>query len=69
MKYLEPLTVTRTLQWILGIGFLMIGAAIFAAGGFQLGSSYLVLGAITVPLLKLPYGFRTAAIVIGAFLL
>lgn len=69
MKILELSVVIKTLQWFLGIGFVALGAIILSAGDIQLGLCYLVLGMITVPLLKLPVGFRTAAIVIGALLL
>lgn len=69
MKNLAPSVIITTLQWMLGFGFVTLGAIILAAGGIQLGLSYMVVGVITVPLFKLPVGLRMAAIVIGSLLL
>ncbi len=61
--------IIKALQWFLGIGFIVIGSLVLAGSNILQGLIYLLLGTITVPVLKLPYGFRTAAILFGAFFL
>lgn len=61
--------IIKGFQWALGIGFLVMGVTILSSGGIPLGIGYLFLGAIAVPLLKLPKGFRTLAIIAGSLLL
>ena len=61
--------IIKGFQWALGIGFLVIGITILSSGGIPLGISYLFLGAIAIPLLKLPKGIRTLAIIAGSLLL
>lgn len=53
----------------MGIGFIVVGTIISTTGGLFLGLVYLALGIVAVPLLPLPYGFRTLAILLGAVLL
>lgn len=46
-----------------------MGITILSSKGTALGLAYLLLGGITVPLLELPKGFRTIAIITGSLLL
>ena len=61
--------IIKAFQWVLGSGFLIVGTIILFSGGVVLGLGYLFLGAIAVPLIELPKGFRTLAIIIGSVLL
>ena len=61
--------IIKGFQWALGIGFLGMGIIILSSGGISLGICYLFLGVIAVPLLELPKGFRTLAIIAGSLLL
>ena len=61
--------IIKAFQWVLGSGFLIVGTIILFSGGVVLGLGYLFLGAVAVPLLELPKGFRTLAIIAGSVLL
>ena len=61
--------IIKAFQWVLGSGFLIVGTIILFSGGVVLGLGYLFLGVIAVPLIELPKGFRTLAIIIGSVLL
>ena len=61
--------IIKAFQWVLGSGFLIVGIIILFSGGIVLGLGYLFLGVVAVPLLELPKGFRTLAIIIGSVLL
>lgn len=67
-KELEQ-NIIKGFQWFLGIVFLSIGITILSTKGTALGLAYLLLGGITIPLLELPKGFRTIAIIAGSLLL
>ena len=61
--------IIKGFQWALGIGFLGMGVIILFSGCIPLGIFYLFFGAIAVPLLELPKGFRTLAIISCSLLL
>lgn len=68
MQSLEQ-RIVKVLQWVLGTGFIIIGALLLHNDNFLLGTLYLTWGVIVIPVLKLPYGFRTIVILLGAFFL
>lgn len=68
MKDIEQ-TIIKGFQWFLGIVFISMSIIILSSTGDALGLAYLVLGGITIPLLELPKGFRTIAIIAGSLLL
>lgn len=68
MQSLEQ-TIIKVLQWALGTGFVIIAALLLRYDNILLGILYLIWGVIVVPVLKLPYGFRTIVILLGAFFL
>ena len=61
--------IIKVFQWILGISFLILGTIILFNGGSALGIAYIFLGVVTIPLLELPKGTRTLAIIIGSVIL
>ena len=61
--------IIKAFQWVLGISFLILGTIILLSGGSALGIAYLFLGVVAIPLLELPKGTRTLAIIIGSIIL
>lgn len=68
MKDIEQ-NILKSFQWFLGIVFISMSIIILSSTGDALGLAYLALGGITIPLLDLPKGFRTIAIIAGSLLL
>lgn len=68
MKSLE-VVIPKIAEWILCVGFTLIGILLLFTGEFQLGLIGAIVGIIMFPLLKLPLWFRVIALVVGGILL
>ena len=68
MKSLEKV-LPKVAEWILFVGFVLMGVLLLFTGDLQLGLIGVTVGIIMFPHLKLPVWFKVVALIVGGILL